>query len=187
MSRGLTRLSCLAALAALLVCLGSGTAGAGQSKVVEGTVYDTTCGIACSPCPPPCGPLPAPQPKGDVVCAQARRLIACPLTKGAGAVAFDFCIQGQPCGTSYPPYAGEGAVVKVRRRGSAAVLATLPIVEGHFRIRLGPGTYVLRPILPEPECWQGARQEVLVEAKAQGPVPSTLWVSNSCVVHPDVK
>ena len=30
----------------------------------------------------------------------------------------------------YPVYSGEGAVVKVRRRGSATVLATLPVVEG---------------------------------------------------------
>ena len=66
-----------------------------------------------------------------------------------------FCIRGEPCGVDYPVYSGEGAIVNVRRRGSATVLATLPIVEGHFKIRLGPGEYVFHPCLPEEQCWTG--------------------------------
>ena len=55
-------------------------------------------------------------------------------------------------------------MVNVRKRGSATVLATLPVVEGHFKIRLGPGEYVLHPYLPEPQCWSGDRGRVKVDA-----------------------
>jgi hypothetical protein len=116
-----------------------------------------------------------------VVCAQrAARLIVCPLYKTI------VCVQA-PCPGpgGYPVYSGEGGVVKVRKRGSTTVLATLPIVEGHFQIRLAPGYYELRPFLPEPECWSGTKHEILVTSKAQGPVASELWVANTCVAQPD--
>jgi hypothetical protein len=169
----------LAVMAGLLA--GSASA-AGNKKLVEGTVYDTTCATSCMPeCPPiPCGPV-TQSAQGAVVCAYRR--IVCPLAKAAVV-----CVRAPCPGVGrYPIYSGEGGVVKVRKRGSATVLATLPIVEGHFHIRLAPGYYELRPFLAEPECWAGAKQEVLVTAKATSPVPSELWVANSCVAHPAAK
>ncbi len=155
--------------------------GAGSKKLVEGTVYDTTCATACTPeCPPiPCGPV-TQRAHGDYICAQ-QRMIVCPLAKRTIV-----CVQA-PCPGpgGYPVYSGEGAVVKVRKRGSTQVLATLPIVEGHFKVRLAPGYYELRPFLPEPECWSGMKQEVLVEPKAKGAVAAEVFVANSCVAHPD--
>jgi hypothetical protein len=175
------------ALVVLLAVIGlspGSASAAGNKKLVEGTVYDTTCAASCVPeCPPPppCGPVTR-SAKAAVVCARARPAIVCPLYKTV------VCIQA-PCPgpTTYPVYSGEGGVVKVRKRGSATVLATPPIVEGHFEIRLAPGYYELRPFLPEPECWSGVKQEVLVSAKARGPVPSELQVSNTCVAHPAAK
>jgi hypothetical protein len=78
-------------------------------------------------------------------------------------------------------------VVKVRKRGSTTVLATLPIVEGHFKIQLGPGRYMVRPFLPEPQCWSGPKMAIWVSLGLQGPVPSSLYVSNSCAAQPDAK
>ena len=66
---------------------------------------------------------------------------------------------------AYPVYSGEGAIVNVRKRGSATVLATLPVVEGHFKIRLGAGEYVLHPYLPEEPCWSGVPVTVKVTAR----------------------
>lgn len=173
----------VAAIAGLIA--GSAT-GAGTKKLVEGTVYDTTCATACVPeCPPPphCGPIT--QDKGaKVICAQrAARLIVCPLYRPSVV-----CVQA-PCPgpAPYPVYSGEGAVVKVRKRGSSTVLATVPVVEGHFTVRLGFGEYMMRPFLPEPQCWSGPKMAVSVSRGLQGPLPSSLYVSNSCVAHPDVK
>jgi hypothetical protein len=67
------------------------------------------------------------------------------------------------------------------------VLAKLPVTEGHFSTRLAPGEYVLRPYLPEPQCWSGEPARITVAAKARGPVPAAVDVSNGCVAHPDVK
>lgn len=135
-------------------------------------------------CPPPphCGPITV-QARGNVVCAQRR--IVCPLsTTSAGSP--QICLQGSPCGgVAYPVYPGEGAVINVRKRGSATVLATLSVVEGHFKIRLGPGEYVLHPYLPEAACWHGEPERVKVTARTQGPIPASVEVSNSCVAHPD--
>jgi hypothetical protein len=179
------------ALVALVAALTPGGASAaGGKKLVEGTVYDTTCpGTSCSPCPPPCGPVPAPQSRTKAICAQAaaQRRIVCPLQETARGAGPDFCVQGEPCGVAYPIYTGEGAVVNVRKRGSATALATLPIVEGHFQIRLAPGDYVFHPYLPEPQCWSGEKTIATVDPRAQSPVPATLNVSNRCVAHPDVK
>jgi hypothetical protein len=182
--RRLTAALGLMVLVSLMAGLVAGSAAAaGPKKLVEGTVYDTTCTSVCAPeCPPPphCGPITQEQAT-KVVCAQrAARLIVCPLYKTV------VCVQA-PCPgpTPYPVYSGEGAVVKVRKRGSTTVLATLPVVEGHFKIRLAPGYYELRPFLPEPECWSGTKHEVLVTPKATSPVSSELWVANSCVAHPD--
>jgi len=177
---GLAALVAVAALGA-----GSASAGTGNKKLVEGTVYDTTCAASCVPeCPPPphCGPVTL-SAKAAVICAQrARPAIVCPLYKTV------VCIQAPCPGPGvYPVYSGEGAVVKVRKRGSTSVLATIPVVEGHFEIRLAPGYYELRPFLPEPECWSGTKHEILVTAKAKSPVSSELTVANSCVAHPDVK
>lgn len=168
----------LVALAAGLVA-GSAT-GAGSKKLVEGTVYDTTCATSCAPeCPPiPCGPV-TQAASGSYVCAQ--RLIVCPLAKRAVV-----CVKAPCPGTTpYPVYSGEGGVVKVRKRGSTTVLATVPIVEGHFKIELAFGEYMLRPFLPEPECWSGDKTAVWVSRQFKGPLPSFLHVSNSCVAHPD--
>src|ERR1700761_2289249 len=107
---------CLAAIAAL--CAAS-AAGAGHRKLVEGTVYDTTCaGTSCeSECPPPphCGPITG-RSAARILCPLSEgRVIACPLGATAAAV------------PAYPVYSVEGAVVKVRRRGSPDPLATLPV------------------------------------------------------------
>jgi hypothetical protein len=186
MRRLVTGLVCLMALLTLIAGLGSGSAAAGNRKLVEGTVYDTTCATACIPeCPPPphCGPITA-QSSAAIVCPlRERRIIACPLAKVDSAIV---CVRAEGCPTSgYPVYSGDGAVIKVRRRGSAMVLATLPVVEGHFKIRLGPGEYVLHPYLPEEPCWSGESERVKVTARTQGPIPASVEVGNSCVAHPD--
>jgi hypothetical protein len=171
----------------LLVGLGSGSAAAaGTKKLVEGTVYDTTCATVCAPeCPPPphCGPITAKSSAAIVCPLRQKRIIACPLTKADSATV---CVRAEGCPTSaFPVYSGEGAVMNVRRRGSATVLATLPVVEGHFKTRLGPGEYVLHPYLPEGQCWSGVAATVMVSGKARGPIPASVDVSDSCVAHPD--
>jgi hypothetical protein len=170
-------------LVALVVALVVGSAAAAPGKkVVEGTVYDTTCGGTVCGCPtPPCGG-PVTQGRSDLICAEPQRRIVCPLAKAAP----DFCIQDQPCGTVYPVYEGEGAYVQVRRRGSAKVIATAPVVAGHFRLTLGFGEYVMRTFLPEPQCWQGTKQGVLVSRRLNGPAPAILYVDDACVAHPDL-
>jgi hypothetical protein len=175
----------------VLAGLGSGSAGAaGHRKLVEGTVFDTTCATSCVPeCPPPphCGPITAEQ-LNAVVCARVQPAIVCPLADSIGPPTQRICLQGSPCGgITYPVYSGEGAFVDVRKRGSATVLATLPVVEGHFSIRLGPGEYVPRPYLPEPQCWSGLVERVKVTARTAGPIPASIEVTNACVAHPDVK
>jgi hypothetical protein len=180
------------ALLTLLAGLGSGSAAAaGNRKLVEGTVYDTTCATACVPgCPPPphCGPITTRMLEA-VVCAQPQRAIVCPLSDSApGAATPRICLQGSPCGgITYPVYSGEGAVVNVRKRGSSSVLATLPVLEGHFQIRLAPGEYVLHPYLPEAQCWSGLVERVKVTPKTAGPIPASIEVTNACVAHPDVR
>jgi hypothetical protein len=169
----------VAALAALL----PGIASAGNRKLVEGTVYDTTCATACTPeCPPPphCGPIPTARASADIVCAQRR--IVCPL-----AASPRICLQGVPCGGIYPVYSGEGATVNVRRRGSATVIANLPVVEGHFKLRLGSGAYVIHPYLPEEPCWSGIPVTLQVSRRAHSPVLATVDVSDGCVAHPDAE
>lgn len=181
-----TKLGLLAMSAAAMALVAASATAVGPKKLVEGTVYDTTCATSCSICPPPphCGPVTA-QSSGDIVCAQPQRAIACPLAGPDRAPASpDFCLQGQPCGVDYPVYSGEGAVVNVRRRGSTTVLATLPIVEGQFKLRLGAGNYVFHPYLPEPQCWSGEPVTAKVTAKMNSPVLTPLYVSDSCVAHP---
>jgi hypothetical protein len=181
-------LGALALVALVATFVAGSAAAAGNKKLVEGTVYDTTCATACVPeCPPPphCGPITV-QREERIVCPMAeRRIIACPLSRASVIV----CVQAEGCpGTSNPPvYSGEGAVVNVRTRGSAKLLATLPVSEGHFSIRLAPGEYVLRPYLPEPQCWSGEPVRITVAARTKGPVPASVDVSDSCVAHPDAK
>jgi hypothetical protein len=168
---------------AVVVGLVAGSAAAGGTKkLVEGTVYDTTCAVACTPeCPPPphCGPI-TQSATTKVVCAQrAARLIVCPLYGGSPRI----CLPSSNCG-GYPLYTGEGAIVKVRKRGSAAVLATLPVVDGHFKVRLGAGEYVFHPYLGEEPCWSGEPVMQTVTPRLRSPVPVTIDVSNSCVAHP---
>ncbi|HEX3736474.1 MAG TPA: hypothetical protein VHV53_02940 [Solirubrobacterales bacterium] len=176
----------MVALVALAMALVPGSAAAaGHRKLVEGTVYDTTCATACTPgCPPPphCGPVT--QAAGaEIVCAQRqKRAIACPLE----ATTTPVCVRAEGC-PPYPVYSGEGAVVNVRRRGSKALLATLPVVEGHFKIRLGAGEYVLHPYLSEEACWSGEPITLKVSPRMKSPVAATLDVNNSCVAHPDVR
>lgn len=172
----------LVVLVAALTGLSAGSASAGGTKkLVEGTVYDTTCAGACAPeCPPPpCGGPVTQGAKGKVVCAQ-QRIVACPLYGGSARV----CLPSSNC-AGFPVYSGEGAVVKVRKRGSATVLATLPVVEGHFEIRLAPGQYILHPRLAEEQCWTGEPWMVTVLPRQQGPIPVSLGVSNHCVLHLD--
>lgn len=167
-------------LVAVVAGLVSGSAAAaGNRKLVEGTVYDTTCATTCVPeCPPPphCGPIP--QARAAIVCAQTQRLIVCPLYSSQR-----ICLPSSNCG-GYPIYSGEWATVNVRRRGSAKVLTNLPVVEGHFKLRLGAGEYVLHPYLPEEPCWSGIPVTVQVSRQAHSPVLATLDVGNSCVAHP---
>jgi hypothetical protein len=177
------------ALVALVVAFVTGSAAAGgNKKLVEGTVFDTTCaGVACGvECPPPphCGPITADGTNSAIVCPlQERRMFACPLSRASVIV----CVQAEGCpGTSDPPvWSGEGGVVAVRKRGSATALAKLPVVEGHFSTRLAPGEYVLRPYLPEPQCWSGEPITLSVTARAKGPLAAAVSVRNSCVAHPD--
>jgi hypothetical protein len=163
------KLFAFGALVLLFAGLGSGTAAAGNKKVVEGTVYDTTCVAICSPhCPPPphCGPIPAPKWRSAVICAQAS--IVCPLYRIA---------------SPNPIYTGEGSLVNVRKRGSATVLARLPIVEGHFKIRVAPGEYVFHPYLAEEQCYSAEPITAAVSPKSKSPVPVTLSATNRCILH----
>jgi hypothetical protein len=174
----------LPAIAVIVAALLPGSATAGNRKLVEGTVYDTTCATACLPeCPPPhCGPIP--QARAAIVCAQRqKRIVACPLqTAAAAETSPPACLPESGC-VAYPVYSGEGATVNVRRRGSAQVIANLPVVEGHFKIRLGAGEYVIHPYLSEP-CWSGIPATVTVARGARGPVPAAVDLSDGCVVHP---
>jgi len=183
MRRIATGLGTLLALAVFCAGPGSGSASAaGNKKMVEGTVYDAICVRACMPeCPPPphCGPIPAPRSRSGVICAQAS--IVCPLY-----AAPRIYLPSSNCG-GYPVYTGEGSLVNVRKRGSATVLARRPIVEGHFRIRLGPGDYVFHPYMAEEQCWSAAPVMARVTAKLKSPVPVTLNATNRCIVHADAK
>jgi hypothetical protein len=173
-----TGLAALLVLSVLLAGLGSGTAAAGNKKLVEGTVLDTTCVTVCTPpCPPPCGPIPAPQSRSDVICAQAS--IVCPLSASPR-----ICLPSSNCGGN-PIYSGEGSLVNVRKRGSSTLLARLLIVEGHFKIRLAPGEYVFHPYLAEEGCWSAEPVTAKVTARLRSPVPVTLNATNRCVVHAD--
>lgn len=129
-------------------------------------------------CPPPphCGPI-AGRASHPVICAQAQ--IVCPLYAAAR-----ICLPSSDCG-GYPIYAGEGSLVNVRRRGSATVLARLPIVAGHFKIRLGPGEYVFHPYMAEERCWSAEPAMARVTRRLKSPVPVALQATNRCVVHAD--
>src|ERR1700742_4595309 len=168
-------------LVVALAALGSGAAAAtGNKKIVEGTVYDVTCATGCLPeCPPPphCGPITAGAKTG-IVCPMSDRMIACPLSRASVIV----CVQAEGCpGTTGPPvWSGKGGVVTVRKRGSAKVLAKLPITYGHFSAPLGAGEYVLRPYLPEPKCWSGEPARITVDVGTRGPVSASLDVRNNC-------
>lgn len=151
---------------------------------VEGTVLDTTCETGCQPgCPPPpsCrAAQPCPQPGAAQPGAGAS--IVCPLHR-----AQVFCTVGSasscpPPPILYPPYEGDGATVLVRRAGSTHVLMRLPVEEGGFHARLGPGRYVLRAHVALP-CWTGNREAIEVTAGHLTPV--VLQVNDGCVVHPD--
>jgi hypothetical protein len=173
MRRGLV---CLAALAIALAGLGSGTAAAGNKKLVEGTVYDTTCVTVCRPeCPPPphCGPI-TQEGKRNVICAQAS--IVCPLYDAPDRI----CLPSSNCGGS-PVYTGAGSLVNIRKRGSATVIARLPIVEGHFKIRLGPGEYVFHPYMAEEQCWSAEPVTAGIALRSRSPVAVTLNATDGCV------
>jgi hypothetical protein len=160
-------------LVVLFAGLGSGTAVAGNKKLVEGTVYDTTCIAVCQPeCPPPphCGPIPVTNGKRNVICAQAA--IVCPLYRIAPGASI---------------YAGEGSLINVRKLGSAAVVARLPIVEGHFKIRLAPGQYIFHPYMAEEQCWSAEPWRVKVTPREQGPIATSLGATNNCIVHAGAK
>jgi hypothetical protein len=164
------RKATIGALLLFVLALGvaPGSASAGGKKLVEGTVYDTTCATVCPPeCPPPCGPVPAPKSQGAVICAQAS--IVCPLYRVA------------PTGSIYT---GEGSLVNVRKRGSTTVIARLPIVEGHFTIRLAPGEYIFHPYMAEEGCWSAETVQAKVTAKAKSPVGVAMSATDRCAAHP---
>ncbi len=170
MKRVAAGLMCAMASVIVVGLSGPGSALAGNLKLVEGTVYDSTCGAVCMPeCPPPphCGPIPAPQGQSAAICAQAS--IVCPLYRIA------------PGG---PVYSGEGSLVNVRKRGSATAITRLSIVEGHFSIRLAPGEYVFHPYMAESQCWSAETTIATVTAKSTSPVPVALSATNRCVLHP---
>jgi hypothetical protein len=176
------KLIAFGALVVFLAGLGSGTAVAGNKKLVEGMVYDTTCVSVCQPeCPPPphCGPIPRTG-KRNVICAQAA--IVCPLYRTSARI----CLPSSNCAGD-PIYAGEGSLINVRRQGSATVLARLPIVEGHFKIRLAPGQYVFHPYLAEEQCWSAEPWRVEVTRREQSPIATSLGATDSCVVHADAR
>jgi hypothetical protein len=184
----------LALVALVAMFVAGSAAAAGNKKLVEGTLYDATCGTFCEPaCPPPphCGPITADGTNSAIVCPlRARRIIACPLVGSTSSGApSQVCVPDTPCGEdgTFPIYSGEGATINIRRRGSATVLATLPVVEGRFKIRLGPGEYVLHPYLPEPQCWSaiGSAVPLKVSARWKGPITAPISVVDSCVAHPD--
>jgi hypothetical protein len=185
----------LVALVAMFV-VGS-AAAAGNKKLVEGTLYDTTCaGILCGgECPPPphCGPITAGGTNSAIVCPlRERRIVACPLvgstSSGASSQA---CVPDTPCGEdgTDPVYSSEGATINIRKRGAATVLATLPVVEGRFKIRLAPGEYVLHPYLPEPQCWSSIPPVLglKVTARWKGPIKAPISLADTCVAHPDAR
>jgi hypothetical protein len=180
----MTRMSVvvLVASVALAAGLGSGSAAAaGSKKLVEGTVYDATCVAVCQPeCPPPphCGPVPATQSRSAAICARAA--IVCPLYRATA----DICLPSSNC-AGYPVYTGEGSLINVRRMGSATVIARLPVVEGHFTIRLAPGQYIFHPYMAEEQCWSAEPWRVQVTARDHSPIPTTLGATNNCVVHAD--
>ncbi|HEY0277911.1 MAG TPA: hypothetical protein VGC32_06550 [Solirubrobacterales bacterium] len=180
----------LAVVALVAMFVAGSAAAAGNKKLVEGTLYDATCAAACSPCPPPCGPIVQPQSPNDVICAQAQARIACPLAPTSRAQrVFKLCPLGAqvPCGSEFPVYMGEGAVVTVRSRKTGRTIGPLPVVEGRFKVRLGPGYWVIRPYIPpEPDCWTGP-QTIEVTAKMKSPVPAVVDVSDRCVAQSDSK
>lgn len=185
MRRVATALGLVVLVAAVVGLLAGSASAAGNKKLVEGTVYDTTClevSTCEPPCPPPCGPVTAVRAR--IVCAQ-QRIVACPLF-AAARTSPPICLPASGCFT-YPVYSGEGATVNVRRRGSATVLMTLPVVEGHFQARLGPGEYVLHPHPLEEPCWAGTASTVTVRAKWRGPVSASVDVQDTCVAHPGAK
>jgi hypothetical protein len=114
--------------------------------------------------------------RSDVICAQAS--IVCPLYRAAP----DICLPSSNCG-GFPVYSDEGSLVNVRKRGSTTVLARLPIVEGHFKTRLGPGQYVFHPYMAEEQCWSAEPVTAAVTSRLKSPVPVTLDATNRCVVH----
>jgi hypothetical protein len=186
-------LGAMALVALVAMFVAGSAAAAGNKKLVEGTLYDTTCGTFCEPaCPPPphCGPITAGGTNSAIVCPlRERRIIACPLVGSNSTASSQACVLDTPCGEdgTFPIYSGEGATINIRKRGSAKVLATLPVVEGRFKIRLGPGAYVLHPYLPEPQCWSsiGAALPLEVSARWKGPITAPISVIDTCVAHPD--
>ncbi len=170
----------LAGLAVLVVAVAGLFAGsaaaAGNKKLVEGTVYDTTCATACTPeCPPPphCGPI-TESAKANVVCAQSQRLIACPLAAVIHGPGPDYL---HPAAS---PAASTTPSTQVKGRPSTCASAVrrpccdAAGVEGHFEVRLGPGEYVLHPHLPEEPCLVGIPETVKITARTQGPLPVSL-------------
>lgn len=186
MRRAATAVGLVALVAGLVALTGGSAAASGTKKLIEGTVYDATCATSCIPaCPPPphCGPIPAAKPNAVAICAQRLRIIACPLAGATPETSPPVCLPASGCVT-YPVYSGEGAVVKVRRRGSIKVLAAIPVVAGHFQVRLGGGEYVLHPYLPDEPCWVGQSNMVKVWEKRKGPLAADLTVGNTCVAQP---
>lgn len=170
----------LVGLVALLAFVPGAASAAGNKKLVEGTVYDANCVTVCRPeCPPPphCGPVPAPKSRAAVICAQAA--IVCPLYDASPRI----CLPSSSCG-GYPIYSVEGSLINVRKQGSATVIARLPIVEGHFEIRLAPGQYLFHPYMAEEQCWSAEPWRVEVTPREQSPIPTSVGAIDNCAEHP---
>ena len=115
-----------------------------------------------------------------------------PGVEGCPAKPFPSCPPDIACNTNYKPFTTEGTIVNVRRRGSAAVIATLTPVEGYFHAELGPGRYVMRAIMPAETCTMGQLERVTVPARGPGPVLVPVGVysygaltkDGTCAVYP---
>ena len=121
--------------------------------------------------------------------AQAHRGIRAKAPSGVKGVVLDATCAGA-CRVPAPPepvYTGAVTVV-VTKAATGTVVASEAISDGHFRIRVRPGSYSVSSVPPTPSppsaiaapCETGETQQVVVRRHRFTPV--TLHVRNSCIV-----